>query len=148
MIEIQFSGPLAGAANLSAYQLSTVKTKKVKKKEVTTYKPIRLSSVLPSESPLTTSVALLPASKPSLASTDQLQITTADLTDAQGRPLAGNNGQPGGKFVATLNRGGIVSLARTMAEPSAVKVTAAAIDALVADGSLAGIIRHHARSAP
>ena len=86
---------------------------------------------------------------PSAISSLSSMITTADLTDAQGRPLAGNNGQPGGKFVATLNRGGFVSLARTMAEPSAQSGSPpAAIDAMVADGSLAGIIRHHARLAP
>jgi hypothetical protein len=141
VLEIQFSGPVAGARNLSVYQLSTVKTKKIKKKVITTLKPIRLSSALPASSPLTISVALVPASKPNLALADQIQITAAGLTDAQGRALAVNDGQAGGDFVATLNRSGVISMARTRVEAHAGRVTARAIDAMMADGSLAGILR-------
>jgi hypothetical protein len=36
-LEFQFSGPIGGADDLAAYQLSTVTTKKVKKKPVTSY---------------------------------------------------------------------------------------------------------------
>jgi len=131
VLEIQFSGSLAGAGNLSAYHLATVKTRKVKKKEVTTYKPIRVSSVLPASSPLTTSVALVPASKPNLALTDQLQIRAANLTDTLGRALDGNNdGQPGGNFVANFGRNGL-----TFASPNALlsdaRLSAAAVDAVL-----------------
>ncbi len=141
VVDIQFSGPLAGAGNLSAYQLWTVTTKNVKRKEVTTLKPIRLSSVLPVSSPLTTSVALLPVSKPNLALTDQLQITAAYLTDAQGRAMAGNNGQPGGNFVARLNGSGVISMAQPGAETRSGQTVAAAIDSIVTDGSLSKMIR-------
>ena len=107
-LEIEFSGPVSGSGDLAAYQLSSVTTKKVKKKVGTTYEPIRLISALPASSPMTASVSLLPSTKPNLAQTDRLEIVAADLTDALGRPLDGNDdGQPGGDFAATFSRQGI-----------------------------------------
>lgn len=106
VLEIQFSGAVAGAGSVSAYKLAMVKTKKSKKKVVTTLKPIRLSSVVPESSPMTTSVELVSASKPNVTQTDQLEIVAADLTDAQGRPLAGQNGQPGTNAVIVFGRSG------------------------------------------
>jgi hypothetical protein len=50
-LEIQFSGLVAGTGELAAYQLSSVTTKKVKKKFVTSYKPIRLTSAVPASNP-------------------------------------------------------------------------------------------------
>ncbi len=107
-LEIQFSGLVTGAGDLGAYQLSSVATKKVKKKLITTYKPIRLTAALPASSPTASSVALVPASKPKLSQTDRLQITAADLTDASGDALDGNDdGVPGGNFVATFSKTGV-----------------------------------------
>ena len=67
VLEIEFSGPVSGSGDLAAYQLSSVTTKKVKKKVGTTYEPIRLISALPASSPMTASVSLLPSTKPNLA---------------------------------------------------------------------------------
>jgi hypothetical protein len=115
-LEITFSGALSGAGNLGAYQLASVTTKKVKKKTVKTLKPIRLSMVLPASSPTTTSVAILPAGKINLAQTDELQIIAADLIDAQGSALDGDDdGQPGGNFIAAFSRNGL-----TLARPNAI----------------------------
>jgi hypothetical protein len=111
VLEIQFSGAVAGAGNLSAYQLATVKTKKSKKKAVTSLKPIRLSSVLAASSPMTTSVVLVPASKANPSQTDQLQITASDLIDAEGRPLAGSGGQLGTNAIIEFGRGGATTSA-------------------------------------
>jgi hypothetical protein len=100
---IQFNGLVAGAGDLAAYQLSSVTTRKVKKQTVKTYKPIRLTSVVPASNPLTSMVSLLPATKPNVAQTDRLEIVAADLTDVYGRALDGNyDGQPGGNFIATI----------------------------------------------
>jgi hypothetical protein len=56
----------------------------------------------------TTSVALVPATKPNLAQTDELQIVAVDLTDSLGRALDGNDdGQPGRNFLATFGRKGV-----------------------------------------
>jgi hypothetical protein len=57
---------------------------------------------------MTSTVSLVPATKPNLSQTDRLEIVAADLTDAPGRPLDGNDdGQPGGKFAATFGKQGI-----------------------------------------
>jgi RHS repeat-associated protein len=115
-LEITFSGAVSGAGNLGAYQLYSVTTKKVKKKTVKTLKRIRLSTVVPASSPRTTSVALVPAGKINLAQTDELKIISADLIDAQGRALDGNDdGMPGGNFVAAFRRNGL-----TLARPNAI----------------------------
>jgi hypothetical protein len=107
-LDVQFSGPVFGAGNLAAYQLSKVTTHKVKKTVKMTLTPIKLSSALPALSPTTTSVALVPRAKPNLAWTYQLQINAADITDALGRPLDGNHdGQPGGDFVGRFGRNGL-----------------------------------------
>jgi hypothetical protein len=107
-LDIQFSSPVAGAGDLAAYVFSGVTTKKVKKKTVASYTPIRLASVLPASAPMTSSVALVPDGKTITSQTDRLQITAADLRDALGRALDGNDdGQPGGDFVATFRRAGL-----------------------------------------
>jgi hypothetical protein len=63
---------------------------------------------------MASSVALVPATKPNLAQTDRLGIAAADLTDALGRPIDGNDdGQPGGDFVATFAKQGT-----SLAQPS------------------------------
>ena len=130
-LEITFSGAVSGAGNLAAYQLSSVTTKKVKKKTVTTLKPIRLSTVVPAASPMTTSVALVPAGKINLAQTDKLQIISADLIDAQGRALDGNDdGTPGGNFVATFSRNGL-TLARPSAIRRATRLSPSAVDTVL-----------------
>jgi len=130
-LEIHFSGLVSGAANVGAYRISSVTTKTVKKKTVTTLKPIVLSSVVPSSSPSTTSVALVPTGKINLAQTDQLVIIAADITDAQRRALDGNHdGKPGGNFVGTFSRNGL-----TVARPSAIlrepRLSATAIDVVL-----------------
>jgi hypothetical protein len=89
----------------------SVTTKKVKKKTVTSYKPIRLTSALPASSPMASAVLHVPATTPSLAQTDRLQIIAADLTDALGRPLDGNDdAQPGGNYTATFSRSGVTAV--------------------------------------
>ena len=72
----------------------------------------------------------------------QLTINSSLILDAQGRQLDGNHdGQPGGNFVATLDRGGVINMARTTAEVRTGRGHAGAVDALMADGSFAGIVR-------
>ncbi len=128
-LEIQFSAPVAGAGDLAAYQLAGVMTKKVKKKPVTTYKPIKLASALPASNPTTSSVSLFPAAKPNLSQTDHLEINALDLTDAMGRALDGNDdGKPGGSFLATFWKSGVnvdaVNLARVANGRPAVAIRA------------------------
>ncbi len=107
-LEIQFSGLVAGTGDLAAYQLSSVTTKKVKKTVVTSYKPIRLNSVVAASNPMTSMVSLLPSIKPYLSQSDRIQIIAADLTDAYGRPLDGNDdGVPGGNYVAIVTKKGV-----------------------------------------
>jgi hypothetical protein len=75
--------------------------------------------------------------------TMQLTINGSLIVDAQGNELDGtNSAEPGSNFVTTLSRGGAVSMARTMVKARAGQVIAAAVDALMADGSLARTIRH------
>jgi hypothetical protein len=110
-------------------------------KSVTSYKPIRLTSALPASSPMASSVLLVPATKPNLVQTDRLQIVAADLTDALGRPLGGNDaGQPGGDYTVTFSQSGVtadaLSLARSVKPLTTVPVT---IDALLARGELSGL---------
>jgi hypothetical protein len=132
-LEIDFSGLVAGAGDLASYQLSSVTTKKVKNKIVTSYKPIRLTSALPASSPMTSSVMLVPATKPNLSKTDRLEITASDLTDALGRPIDGNDdGQPGGNFVATFSKQGVA-----FAQPDSRLATRASLDAVAVDALLA-----------
>lgn len=82
-LEITFSEPVAGAGNLGAYVLSSVTTKTVKKKPVTTLKPIALSSAQVASIPRTTTVKLVPAGKVKIGPTDELEIIAADITDAE-----------------------------------------------------------------
>ena len=139
-LEIQFSGAVAGSGDLAAYELSSVTTKKVKKKAVTSYKSIRLTSALPASSLTASSVLVFPATKPNLSQTDRLQIVAADLTDALGRFLDGNDdGRPGGNYTVNFSRSGVsraeLSLARIREQPGTVTD---AIDALRARGVLTG----------
>jgi hypothetical protein len=70
-----------------------------------------------------------------------LIVKAALVTDTLGRQIDGNNdGQPGGDYIATLNRtrvtpGGL-PLARSQPQPASVED---AIDALFAHGELSGL---------
>jgi hypothetical protein len=139
VLDVSFSGALnAGdATNTAAYMLdATAGTRK---------HPRGFSIPLPfgaaTYSPATYTVQLTPIGKiPNR--TMELTIDSGLVRDAEGRPLDGNHdGQPGGDFVATLNRAGVISMARTMVEAGAGRVTAMAVDALTADGSLDGLMR-------
>jgi hypothetical protein len=145
-LDIQFSGPVSGAVNLRAYQLSSISTRKVKKQTVTTYKPIRLTSAVPASSPFTSMVSLLPATKPNLAQTDRLEIIATDLTDVYGRALDGNHdGQPGGNFVGTLSKNG-VNFVRAAQVTARSRVTTSAMDlALEEEGLVASSLRRRRR---
>ena len=128
VLDIQFSGLVAGAGDLAAYQLSSITTKKAKKMPVTSYKPIRLTSAVPASSPMTSMVSLLPATKPNLSHSDRIEIIAADLTDAYGRPLDGNDdGVPGGNYVAIVTKNGVTPAA--VAAPAT--VMARAVDAVI-----------------
>ena len=82
-------------------------TKKVKKKSVTSLKPVRLSSVVAATSSSTTSVELVPAGRFKIGPKYELEIIGADLVDALGRALDGNDdGEPGGNFVEMFGRSG------------------------------------------
>ena len=114
-LRVTYSAPVSGAAGLGAYELSSVTTKKVKKKSVTSLKPVRLSSVVAASSPSATSVELVPAGRFKIGPKYELEIIGADLSDSLGRALDGNDdGEPGGNFVATFGRSG-----ETFALPSA-----------------------------
>ncbi len=103
--------------------------------------PIKLSSAMSASSPTTTSVALVLAAKPNLAQTDELQITAADLTDSLGRALDGNDdGQPGGNFVATFTKNGL-SFGQPSVRADAVKLSAAAVDAVLRERAGHGPLR-------
>jgi hypothetical protein len=96
---------------------------------------------------MTSMVSLLPATKPNLSQSDRLQIVAADLTDAYGRPLDGNDdGQPGGNFSVIFTKQGVAF------EPPNIRLDGAdnrpvpdgwkaanveIIDALIARGGLA-----------
>ncbi len=138
-LEIQFSGLVAGTGDLAAYQLSSVTTKKVKKTVVTSYKPIRLNSVVAASNPMTSMVSLLPSIKPYLSQSDRIQIIAADLTDAYGRPIDGNDdGVPGGNYVAIVTKNG-----ETTSAVAALAIMAAkAVDVLLDRGELEGLSRN------
>jgi hypothetical protein len=148
-LEIEFSGLVAGAGDLAAYQLSSVTSEKVKKKAVTTYKPIKLASAIPGSSPTASVVLLVPATRSNLGQTDRLEIVAADLTDMLGRPLDGNDdGQPGGNFAAAFGKQGIAfplpSVSRDRADGAPVpsgrrESDAEIIDALLERGELADV---------
>ena len=139
-LELQFSGLVAGTGDLAAYQLSSVTTKKVKKKVVTSYKPIRMASAVPASNPMTSMVSLLPAIKPNLSQSDRILIIAADLTDAYGRPIDGNDdGQPGGNYVAIVTRNGVSPAA--VAAPAT--MAARAVDAVLGRGHLDGVLKSH-----
>ncbi len=140
VLDIQFSGLVAGAGDLAAYQLSSVTTKKVKKTVVTSYKPIRLSSAVPASNPMASMVSLLPAIKPNLSQSDRIQIIAADLTDAYGRPIDGNDdGVPGGNYVGIVTKNGVTPFA--VASPAT--MAARAVDAVLGRGHLDGVLKSH-----
>jgi hypothetical protein len=97
---VTFSGALnAGDADdLAAYALDSA----VRKKKFTVYsKPVSLASATYNAATNTVTLAL--RGKPP-AKTMQLTIAAAELLDAEGRELDGNDdGQPGSNFIATLN---------------------------------------------
>jgi hypothetical protein len=140
VLEIQFSGLVAGTGDLADYQLSSVTTKKVKKTVVTSYKPIRLTSAMPASSPMTSTVSLLPAIKPNLSQSDRIQIDAADLTDVYGRPLDGNDdGVPGGNYVAIVTKHGVIPAA--VASPAT--MAARAVDAVLEKNGLLNAVPAH-----
>ncbi len=127
-LEIQFSGLVAGTGELAAYQLSSVTTRRVKTRAVTSYKPIRLTSAVPASNPMTSMVSLLPAIKPNLSQSDRILIIAADLTDTYGRPIDGNDdGVPGGNYVAIVTKNG--GTAAAVAAPAT--MMARAVDAVL-----------------
>ena len=135
-LEIQFSGLVAGTGELAAYQLSSVTTRKVKEKVVTSYKPIRLTSAVPASNPMTSMVSLLPAIKPNLSQSDRILIIAADLTDTYGRPIDGNDdGVPGGNYVAIVTKNG--GTAAAVAAPAT--MMARAVDAVIHAGQVGEI---------
>ncbi len=75
--------------------------------------------------------------------------TNASLVlDAEGREIDGNDdGQPGGNYVATLNKQGVISAAISSARAG--RISARAVDALLLDGHLdvkTGIRRGHSHA--
>ena len=77
---------------------------------------------------MTSTVSLLPATKPNLSQSDRIQIIAADLTDAYGRPIDGNDdGQPGGNYAAIVTRNGVPPGA--LASPAT--MAARAVDAVI-----------------
>jgi hypothetical protein len=130
---VSFSGALnPGDANdIAAYALDSAKGRK---KPTVYAKPVPLTSA--SYNPATNSVSLMLRGKlPKSAM--QLTIQAADLLDAEGRQLNGNDdGQPGGNFAATLNSQGVITMVRTIAEARTGLGTAAAIDAIMNEAFL------------
>jgi len=82
----------------------------------------------------------LPAIKPNLSQSDRIQIIAADLTDAYGRPLDGNDdGVPGGNYVAIVTKHG----ATPAAVPAPATMMARAVDSLLHSGYLDGLLKNH-----
>jgi hypothetical protein len=130
-LRVTYSAPVSGAAGHGAYELSSVITKKVKKKSVTSLKPVRLSSVVAASSPSATSVELVPAGRFKIGPKYELEIIAADLSDSLGRALDGNNnGEPGGNFVATFGRSG-VTFGVPSTRLSSAPLSPAAVDAVL-----------------
>jgi hypothetical protein len=103
-------------------------------------KPVALASV--SYNASTDTVTLLAKSKLNLAKPEELQITASQLPDIYGRPLDGDDGQPGGDFVALLTKSGVKI--ESFATPST--LTAKAVDALLSAGQLqqvSALFRRH-----
>ena len=112
--------------------------------DVTSYKPIRLTSAVPASNPMTSMVSLLPAIKPNLSQSDRILIIAADLTDAYGRPIDGNDdGVPGGNYVAIVTKNGVTTSA--VAAPAT--MAAKAVDVLLDRGELEGLSRNRHRPA-
>src|SRR5262249_22056214 len=123
-------------------------TRKVKKKTVTALKPIGLSSVVPASSATTTSVALVPARKINLTQTDELEIIAAELIDAQGGALDGNDdGIPGGNFVAAFSRNGLTS-ARRSAILHATRLSGSAVDTVLQHETLSDVLNRSRSRVP
>jgi hypothetical protein len=128
VLDITYSGPLnpADAVNLNAY---TMDSALFHKKRFQGYL-IPVSFWPPSYNPATNTVQLRPILNVP-KKTMQLTINGGLIRDAEGRAVDGNgDSQPGGSLVATLNRSGVISIARTMVETRAGRVTDLAIDAM------------------
>ena len=141
---VTFSAALdpADAIDPAAYTLDS----SVRKKKLTVYtKPVPMAP--PSYNPATHTVALALKGKPP-AKEMQLSIIGADLLDTFGRGLDGKgDGQPGSNLVALLNDSRVISLARTTDEASAARITAAAVDAVMADGfPSSDLVAYHRRT--
>jgi hypothetical protein len=134
VLEIVVSGALnAGdAQDLAAYTLDVAR--KVKKHGVAYTKPVPLVSA--AYAATTNTVILTPRGKLP-KQTMQLTINAEAVRDASGRPLDGNRDrQPGGNFVAILNGGGVISMARARPSAERSRVSAQAFDALAETGHL------------
>ena len=95
-IELTFSGAVAGAGNVGAYQLYAGKTKK----RVTSYSQrVPLGSA--TYNPSSFSVILLLAGTKKLSALNQLQVSTSSITDDYGRPV-----DAGAGFVGDFGKGG------------------------------------------
>jgi hypothetical protein len=114
---ITFSGALnpTDATDLVAYSLDSAHRMK---KAIVYTKRVPLQSAQYIAAADTVSLTLR-GKIPQLAM--ELTISSEIVRDAEGRPLAGNNGQPGTNVVTILNKRGLVSLARTAAVEKASK---------------------------
>jgi uncharacterized repeat protein (TIGR01451 family) len=104
VIVVQFSGGLnpADAANVADYILTTVpKGKKARSTHVA------LVQAVYNPSASTSKVTLTPKKPLVLNPPLRLNITTSGILDTSGRPIAGNNGQSGSAFLATLGKTGV-----------------------------------------
>jgi len=93
---------------------------------------------------MTSTVSLLPAIKPNLSQSDRIQIIAADITDAYGRPIDGNDdGVPGGNYLAIVTKKGVTTSA--VAAPETME--AKAVDVLLDRGELEGLSTNRHRPA-
>jgi len=130
---VGFSGALESdrAIDLAAFTLDSAK----RRGKVTTYNT-RVPLASATYNPATNTVTLALRGNPA-AKAMELTIDSALVLDAYGRPIDGAlDGQPGGDFVAVLNRHGVISMVRTATDATAARAARAAIDAVIADGEL------------
>jgi hypothetical protein len=116
VVVVQFSGALdpGDAQNLAGYSLSTVPQGKTHKS-----RPVALAQAVynaPAEM-----VSLIPRKRLALKPPLTLSVNTSTVLDASGKPIAGNNGQRGSTFAATLSAGGV-------------RLSATAVDAVLEHG--------------
>ena len=113
---VSFSGPVnAGSpANLQAFVLD--KARKIKHRGVVYSGRVKLLS--PQYNAATNTVTLMLRGTPPTGKM-QLTINAADVLDSEGREIDGNgDGQPGGDYVAILNKSGLISTPGPMAKPA------------------------------